>query len=173
MSKPLLAATLLIVMAGAWAWALWPRVPAPAGPPRAADAAVTATHVPMVQLARLGRGGPGIAADVEADPFRHRPGVVPRGPGTALRPGADAADVLPPSAPDPPRWPRLELIGVAEGQERGQPVRTAILSGATGVLHARADDVVEQVYRVERIAPDGVEVRLIPEDRILRLELRP
>ena len=72
-----------------------------------------------------------------------------------------------------PAWPRLDLIGLAEAREGGGLVRTAIVSGPHGVHHARAGELLEQVYRVERIGGDGVDVRLLPEDRMLRLALRP
>jgi hypothetical protein len=75
--------------------------------------------------------------------------------------------------PAAPVWPRLELIGVAEALDGGALVRTAIMSGPHGVHHARAGELLEQVYRVERIGGDGVDVRLLPEDRVLRLALRP
>jgi hypothetical protein len=72
-----------------------------------------------------------------------------------------------------PVWPHLDLIGVAEAREGGGLVRTAIVSGPHGVYHARAGELLEQVYRVERIGGDGVDLRLVPEDRMLRLALRP
>jgi hypothetical protein len=84
-----------------------------------------------------------------------------------------AVPVSAPAAPTAPVWPRVALIGVAEGREGAALVRTAIVSGPQGVHHARAGDVVEGVYRVERIAADSVDVRLVPEDRVVRLGLRP
>ena len=52
-------------------------------------------------------------------------------------------------------------------------MRTAIVSGPRGVMHARPGDVLERVYRLERISADGVELRLVPEDRVIRLSLPP
>ena len=77
------------------------------------------------------------------------------------------------TAPVVPAWPRVELIGVAEARASSGLVRTAIVSGPHGVHHARPGDVIEQVYRVERIGGDVVELQLLPERRTLRLALRP
>jgi hypothetical protein len=41
------------------------------------------------------------------------------------------------------------------------------------VHHARPGDLLEQVYRLERITASGVDIRLLPEDRVVHLALRP
>ena len=70
-------------------------------------------------------------------------------------------------------WPRLELIGLAEAREGAGLVRTAIVSGPRGVHHARPGELVEEVYRLERVGAEGADLRLLPEDRLVRLVLRP
>jgi hypothetical protein len=177
MARSLLPIGLLATMVGAWYWALSPGAPtAPAaGAATRASRAGSAT-APLVRLEHLatheaarpvpeqGRNPFGaIAAGPTADRGREEsPPPIPALP-SAL-PAVDTAE---------PAWPQLALIGVAEGREADGVVRTAILSGPHGVQHARAGQIIEQVYRLERIAADGVDVRLLPEDRLLRLALRP
>jgi hypothetical protein len=176
MSKPVLAMGLLAVMAGAWYWALLtPLAPAARVREASARTAAAAQAVPAVGLDRLAtRVVPALPDAAGRDPFR---GVTaslsaPSSSAHATRVGS-GVPVPAPSATTAPVWPRVELIGVAEGREGAALVRTAIVSGPQGVHHVRAGDVVEGVYRVERIAADGVDVRLVPEDRVVRLSLRP
>lgn len=171
MARPLLAMTLLTVMAGASAWVLWPASPTGVVTPLVRGGPAPTTPVPTVHLERLARKARGVDPDPVADPFRGRPSPL-RGPA-AVPVTAGPGALVTPTLAEPPRWPHLELIGLAEGQEHGRPVRTAIVSGPAGVLHARAGDVLEEIYRVERVEPDGADVRLLPEDRVLRLALRP
>lgn len=175
MSKPVVAVGLLGVMAGAWYWALTPVSPpsAPQARPVRPGAAVAAEGL-AVHLDRL--GGQAIPPDSDGrarDPFRL---VLPTSPQVSTTRAGTAA--LQPSAPGPTEasgeaWPRLALIGLAEAREATGLVRTAIVSGPRGVHHVKPGDLVEQVYRVERIAIDGVDVRLEPEGRTVRLTLRP
>lgn len=169
-----MAAGLLVAMAGAWYWALMPSVPAPPAPTggRAASSR-PASAVPAVGLDRLATHDVRPVPEPGRNPFQS--GAAPRGAApVGDRPVAAAAG---PSSSSgvvaAPTWPRLDLIGVAEAREAGAVVRTAILAGPRGVQHARVGDLVEQVYRVDRIADRSVEVRLIPEQRTLRLALRP
>lgn len=174
MLKPVLAAGLLAVMAGAWYWALTSSAPGIAA--HGDDARLAgpgaASHVPIVRLDQLaaqsaqrpvprGSRNPFLARALEPDSVSVSAGqrAVPA-----------AVDV--PVAQASPSWPRLELIGLAEAREAAGVVRTAIVSGPQGVLHARPGDLLADVYRVERIGADGVDVRLLPEDRIVRLALR-
>lgn len=169
-----MAAGLLVAMAGAWYWAFMPSVPAP--PVQTGGRAALsrpASAVPAVGLDRLA------AHDVRPVP---EPGRNPFQSGAAPRVALPVGErsVAPAAGPSSssgvvaaPTWPRLDLIGVAEAREAGAVVRTAILAGPRGVQHARVGDVVEQVYRVDRIADRSVEVRLLPEQRTLRLALRP
>ena len=178
MSKPFVAMGLLAAMAGAWYWALMPS--APSVPMKSAATSAVArgatTSVPVVRLDHLAaQDAARPVPDDGRNPFGGGPGLLASaGQSTSPVPTTVA---LPSSSPvvdaAAPTWPRLELIGVAEGREGGGLVRTAIISGPHGVQHARAGDVLEQVYRVERIGADGVDVRLVPEDRLLRLTLRP
>jgi hypothetical protein len=162
---------LLAVMAGAWAWVLWPAPPGDVGGPAVAVGATPAPQIPAVRLEQLDGGWPGIVPGQAIDPFRSR--TVQVGKAASATAAVRSVPAVTTTPPEPPRWPRLELIGLAEGQQDGRPVRTAIVSGPTGVLHARPGDVLEQVYRVERVGPDGADLRLLPEDRLLRLALRP
>ena len=174
MSKPLLAAGLLATMAGMWYWALLPTTRLGARPPMpTAIATRPSAAIPTVRLGSLAAE----PVSVPAPPTGRNPfarGLLVVGNTDASRgPATDAA----PSIAAPERgttvWPSLDLIGVAEAREDGGIVRVAIVSGPQGVYHARAGELLEQVYRVERIAPDGVDIRLVPEDRTLRLALRP
>ena len=176
MSKPVLAVGLLAVMAGAWYWALLPlHVPAPPARAPTAVGNTAAGAVPAVRLERLAtRAVPVLQGDDARNPF---------GGGVVAMSGAPPAShrdrVIPSTVASPPKdvpapeWPRVELIGVAEGREGAALVRTAVVSGPQGVHHVRTGDLLEGVYRVERIATDGVDVRLLPEDRVVRLSLRP
>jgi hypothetical protein len=170
MSKPVLALGLLAVAGGAWYWALLPPL-APAAVARHAAARDGASPFPRVRLERLAE--PRRAPAVERrDPFRVANAAVPASPAPT-RP-ADAAGA-PAASPSPivPAWPHLELIGLAEAREGAGLVRTAIVSGPRGVHHARPGELVEQVYRLERVGADGADLRLLPEDRLVRLALRP
>ena len=177
MSKPVLAVGLLATMVGVWYWALQP--PTPTVPSRSAgQPAVRArplVTVPTVHLSDLAvESGSRPAPGVARNPFARGVTVAPgddahRHAGVRAR---EAASTLAPGPPVPV-WPRLDLIGVAEAREGDGLVRTAIVSGPHGVHHVRSGDIVEQVYRIERVGGDGVDVRLLPEDRTLRLALRP
>jgi hypothetical protein len=133
----------------------------------------TSTPVPAVRLDALAARtsvGPGTAhrRNPFGPPVLESDAVAPA-TTTSPRPVSAAA-----AAPEPalPQWPRLELIGLAEAREQGSLVRIAIVSMPQGVVHARPGDLLAGVYRLERIAVDGVDVRLLPEDRVLRIALR-
>lgn len=173
--KAALAGVLLAAMVAVWWWTLAQpgAIPggAPGRPAAAPRAVASADSPPAVALDRLrdvvftraplhgGRdpfaGAAGGNATVVASPERATPMVM-----------AEA------SVPAGSSWPRLELIGIAEQVAEGTSARVAILATARGVHHARAGDLVEQVYRVERVGADAIDVRLVPEDRLLRFALR-
>lgn len=146
--------------------------PLPAAPRRVPGSTARDT-VPAVRLPQLSA----------AVPTRSRPPDGGRNPfeaAVAMRPvaplgprSAPAAPVHTPPLPAAPSWPRLDLIGVAEAQEGAAVVRTAVIAGPRGVQHARPGDLLEQVYRLERVTPAGVDLRLLPEDRLVHLALRP
>lgn len=175
MSKPVLAVALLAVMAGVWYRALEPATPS-ARLPAATRAPIQTVHTraPVVRLDALAphtadRPAPG----GWRNPFRESgPPASDTTSSAASPPVPGSSTSETPVAPPPPAWPRLELIGLAETSQGGGLIRTAIVSGPQGVLHARPGDVLAGVYRLERIGVDGVEVRLLSEDRIIRLPLR-
>lgn len=175
MSKPAVAAGLLVVMAGAWYWALMPSVPHAALDRSTVRVQATApsSRVPAVRLGALAdRGDARPSAGTRRNPFGVGSQVdttTPQSTDSRPRPNHVAAAAEEPKAP---QWPRLELIGLAEAREGGAVVRTAIISVPQGVLHASPGDVLAGVYRLERIGADGVDVRLLPEDRVLRVPLR-
>lgn len=172
MSKPVLAAGLLVLAAGAWYWALLPPA-APGGvAARGAPREAAATDVPAVRLERLRQTRAVPTPGELRDPFRGgrtREGA----PGAGASAAAATVTAAAATPPATPAWPRLELIGVAEGRDGAAVVRTAIVSGPRGVHHVKAGEMVEQVYRLERVTADGIQLRLLPEDRIVQLTLRP
>ena len=176
MSKRVLAVGLLATMVGAWYWALWPQAQLVVSrrPVSPVASARPLPDVPAVRLADLAvvtarRPTP----DGRRNPFAHDAAVTAAGrAGSGGEVVGTPAPVVSPGPPVP-AWPSLHLIGVAEVRDGNGLVRTAIVSGPHGVHHARAGELLEQVYRVERIGGDGVDVRLLPEDRVLRLALRP
>jgi hypothetical protein len=176
MFRPVLAVVLLVVMAGAWYWALGPTVRPAARPPGSTRLPASSANplVPVVRLDHLAAEAAHHPLPLDhRNPFRDGPspsaGPAPSAPAsTVARPEATQSPLRAPA----PEWPRLELIGLAETSGEGGLVRTAIVSGAFGVSHARPGDVLEGVYRLERIGVDSVEVRLLPEDRVIRFPLR-
>ncbi len=171
MSRALLASGLLVATAAAWYWALQPRAPQGRGVQARPHAATARQAVPAVGLDRLdGRVQPPLPSDSARNPFRS----ASRRPG-ATEPSAPPREPAPPSVPPTPAvtWPRLALIGIAEGKDGAAMARTAIISGPRGVHHVRVGDQLEDVYRVEGILETAVDLRLVPEDRVLRLALRP
>ena len=173
-SKATLAMGLLAVMAGAWYWALRPWTPSTSQPLPVARLASSAAGdvMPAVRLRRLSSHSASVppSARDSRDPFKR--GIAHAAPEQPRRAERTVAAPAPTSAPTP-AWPRVELIGIAETREATGLVRIAIVSGPAGVYHVRPGDLVEDVYRIERIATDGVDVRLLPEDRALRLMLQP
>lgn len=173
MTKPVLAGALLVVAAGAWHVALRPAVapmPTTARAP-AAVAAQAATAVPTVRLEQLNAPvslRPAPAAS--RNPFASTVAGSAARAASGLTPGPAPLTMETPPAP---AWPRVTLIGVAETDEGRGLARTAIISGPHGVHHARPGDVIEQVYRVQRVGADAVDLLLLPEGRTLQLALRP
>ncbi|BCS33839.1 hypothetical protein TBR22_A30670 [Luteitalea sp. TBR-22] len=173
MSRSVLAAVLLAVAAAAWVWLVPPALaPWPPAAARVAEVPAPAV-VPTVHLPRLAAEPPAgpRAPEQGRNPFL--PAAVPPRPDRA--PSLDTRPVAPPEAvmPSAPAYPRLDLIGVAEAREGAGMVRIAVIAGPRGVHHARPGDLLEQVYRVERVTPTGADVRLLPEDRVVHLGLRP
>lgn len=174
MSKPVLAVGLLATMAGAWYWAMLPPTPLVVSRRTVshAPAAAPLRDVPAVRLADLAVEAASRPTPAERrNPFANVGSVAPAG-HSARESVSTAAQPVSPGPPPAPVWPRLELIGMAEAPVGGRVVRTGILSGPHGVQHVRAGDVVEGVYRVERIDADAIDVRVLPDERVMRLTLR-
>ena len=176
MSRAALAAGLLLVMAGTWYWALRPASPSSA-PPRVPVTPVAsgADGVPRVELERLTtRVPPPLAPSLTRNPF-HTGGMAAAPAASVV--SSPAATARSGEAAPAPRatWPRVELIGIAAARDGDDDAmaRTAIVSGPHGVHHVRTGDVLEGVYRVEGVADAGLDLRLMPEGRVVRLVLRP
>lgn len=173
-ARGLLAAALLLTMGVAWWWALSTTVfgPVPAGAgPTAARPLAGADDTPQVRLDRLRRVGPLPDDRGGRDPFGGAAGWA----GAGEPSGADAAEGLDAVAlpvATAPALPRLELIGVGALTEDGAERRVAIFAGDRGIAHGKAGDVVAQIYRVERVGADAVDLRLLSDGRLLTLRLR-
>lgn len=171
--KAVAAAVLLALMGGAWWWTLSqpafrPTTTAAAPlPPRPATSTETA---PEVALHRL---RPRTAAPVNRagrDPFAGGIGATALPQAAQVGPAGEPSGATAGAAP-PPVWPRLELIGIA-ARAAGATTRVAVLAGERGVVHAGAGDVVWEVYRIDRVQDEAVDVTLLPERRAFTLRLR-
>ena len=76
-----------------------------------------------------------------------------------------------PEAPAPPR-PAFRLIGVAEDNAAGNPVRTAIISAPDQLYVVREGERVTSRYGVARISADVVELVDTGDSTALRLALK-
>lgn len=176
--KAVAAAVLLALMGGAWWWTLSQPSFRPAtttATPLPSPAARSSGTAPEVALHRL---RPGTAEPVDRegrDPFGGGPSravaALPHA-AQANRTGASSAATPEPGsdATAAPVWPRLELIGIA-ARSSGASSRVAVLAGERGIVHAGAGDVVWEVYRIDLVRDDAVDVTLLPERRALTLRL--
>ena len=78
---------------------------------------------------------------------------------------------VPAAAPVPPP-PAFKLIGVAEDNSAGNPVRTAIISAPDQLYVVREGERVTSRYGVARISPDVVELVDTGDSTELRLALK-
>ena len=79
----------------------------------------------------------------------------------------------PPPAPVPPPEPALYLLGVAEDQGQNGPKRTAILGDQTdAVIMVTVGQTVLDLYRVEAIGADVIELKDVTTGAVRRLALR-
>jgi hypothetical protein len=168
-----LVTVLLVVTAGAW-WGGLLHAPAdlPARPTPVAPPTGAVQGPPLLALDRLRRVPPPPPADAGRDPFQPTGALVQASVGGRVGPGGEGEVPPEDDTRTTPSWPRLELIGIAERTADGGEARVAIVAGTRGVHHVRAGEIVEQVYRIERVWPDAIEVRLVPEDRVFRVGLR-
>ena len=100
------------------------------------------------------------------NPFRFTAPRQPERPAAAAPPSAAA-----PVAPLPPPPPQISLDGIASDTVDGQMQRSAILNTSAGVVIAKEGDDVAG-YRVNRVAPDSVELTKTGDGSVLRLGLR-
>lgn len=173
--KGVVAAVLLALMGGAWWWTLSQpafRPTTTAAAPLPPRPATSTSAPPEVALHRLRPPAPEPVDRVGRDPFAGGPGPSV----TALPPAAQVGRAGEQSgsssgAAPVPVWPRLELIGIG-ARTAGATTRVAVLAGERGVVHAGAGDLVWEVYRIDRVQDDAVEVTLLPERRAFTLRLR-
>ena len=100
------------------------------------------------------------------NPFRFSE---PRQPQRAAT--AEAPVVAAPVAPLPPPPPQVALDGIASDTVDGVMQRTAILATDNGVVIAKEGEQVAG-YRVDKVAPDSVELTKVADGSVLRLGLR-
>jgi len=93
----------------------------------------------------------------------------PRRPERAA--AAEAPVVAPPVAPLPPPPPQVTLDGIASDTVDGVMQRSAILATDGGVVIAKEGEQVAG-YRVDKVAPDSVELTKVSDGSVLRLGLR-
>ncbi len=171
--KGVLAAVLLGLMGVMW-WVQIVPSPPTGVPPATRRATPAGLEAPDVELRRLLERTVAVPLNgARRDPFGGErasgasgtasSGAVRRD-AAGLRDGEDTVAA--------PSWPRLELIGVAKTRTADGDGHVAVLAGDRGVIHARAGDVVAEVYRIEGVSDDAVEVLLMPEDRVFTLTLR-
>jgi lipoprotein-anchoring transpeptidase ErfK/SrfK len=77
-----------------------------------------------------------------------------------------------PAEPPAPPPPAFRLIGVAEDNAAGNPVRTAIISAPDQLYVVREGERVTSRYGVARISPDVVELVDTGDSTALRLALK-
>jgi hypothetical protein len=118
------------------------------------------------EIARLGRSRQPVASPQRArDLFRFAE-APPRKTGAV-------PIVLPVPAEKPaPPPPAFRLIGVAEDNTAGNPVRTAIISAPDQLYVVREGERVTSRYGVARISPDVVELVDTGDSTELRLALK-
>lgn len=168
-AKSVLAAALVATLAGAWWWVLSGSSfqPAPTTAPLARPPAAVGADAPRVALDRLAARVTPPASAVR-DPFRQRGSQAVAGAAAAAADVAAAPAELPPARP---HWPTLSLIGVSQRTTTDGVRRVAVLAGERGVIHAAAGDQVAEVYRVEQVRDDAIDLLLVPESRVVTLRL--
>ncbi len=148
-------------------WLAWAAAPAPRPytPPRARARVVE-------------QSGAELAREVERLHDRLRPETAPSLQRNvfAFPDRADRAIETPTNsviaAPPAPRALDLRLAGMAEDAGPGGPVRTAIISGASGVYLVKEGDVLLSRYRVEHLSDDAADLREVDNGVEVHLALR-
>ena len=143
-------------------------VPAPAAATRAQSASPSAIDIQQ-EAERLQVRTPQAPrySEPSRNPFRF---TEPRQPqrAPAVAPPPVAAVPVAPLAPPPPQ---VTLDGIASDTVNGVMQRTAILNTNAGVVIAKEGDQVAG-FRVDKVAPDSVELTKISDGSVLRLGLR-
>lgn len=162
------------VMSGIGLAATW-MASAPPVPPRAPVGATPQAPVAQAVESPIEREAALLARGLD---FQAQPGPPSRNP---FRFGA--RPVAPAPAPAPievvasapvvvAASPAFSLAGIATDEVDGAPVRTAILSGPSGIVLARVGDAVSG-YRVEAVEADAVALAPPGGGAPVRLSLRP
>jgi len=142
-------------------------VSVPAAPAARADRAQAATIDIQQEAARLQQRTPKETrySQPSRNPFRFTEPRQPAHQSTPAAPPIAAAPAIPP----PP--PTITLDGVASDTVNGEMQRTAILNTDAGVVLVKEGEQVIG-YRVDKVAPDSVELTKISDGSVLRLGLR-
>ena len=157
------------VVTGATALAGW--LATPASPARGTARSAGARRSAPVTVS-LEQEAARLAVRNRAATAFERPGRNPfqfsAAPAPAKRRSVAEATVAASAVPQAPVFP-FRLTGMARDDSSGTTVRTAILSSASGLVLARAGDIVAESYRIERIDDDAVEVVDVRDGRAIRL----
>jgi hypothetical protein len=144
-------------------------VSVPTAAPARADRAQSATIDIQQEAARLQQRAPATTrySEPSRNPFRFSE----RRSQPARPPVAAVAPVAAPVVPPPPPEPTIALDGVASDTVDGVMQRTAILNTTAGVILAKEGEQVLG-YKVDKVAPDSVELTKVSDGSVLRLGLR-
>jgi hypothetical protein len=172
------AATAVTGVTALAGWLSTPSASHTASPPRAASArtqaaaANVATHAANIEeqslrlAARLRPSGSFTVP--QRNPF-HFVAAKPAPPRTTIRRNTAAIASVPAAPVEPPPFP-YRLSGVATDRVEGQPARTAVLAGGdTGLVLAKAGDMIEGVYRVDAVDETAVQITDTRDGRTVRL----
>lgn len=147
-----------------------PAEPIPVHPRVSSSATESLAEEVQAQAVRLRERLAGAPAPRQParNPFSFAPKAVP-----PVRPTRPVPTTMPSTAPAVVPEPVLNLIGLAEDQAPGGPIRTAIISGDRGELFmVKAGDAIGARYKVTAIGADAVELSDLVTGAVRRLALR-